>query len=548
MRSMTSRRRPGGVALQGHQIPRLSRWRVGIGVLLVGATLAAGCGGGSSSGGGSSALEGGGTTPTTAAGQPKPGGNLRVVHVSNPSSLDPHTGGSGNDHFSLYPMYDRLVNFSPDKLEPQPGLAESWKFPDPQTLVFTLRSGVKFHDGTPFDAEAVLYNIERAKTLPKSTVKGETASIESAEVTGPLQVTLHLKRPDTALILILADRAGMMVSPTAAKAKGGELANAPVGTGPFQFVEWLPNDRLVMKKNPNYWQAGKPYLDGITIRFLTDSQTGINALLANETDLKTSVEPADIESLKRNGSLQVVTSPSLSQEECYFNFTKPPFNNLQFRQAVQYAVNRDAFNTALLFGEGAPAYQLLPKQHWAYQADLAKPWAFDQKKARELLAASGLQGTPVKGITYDGPGQARKAEIVQAQLKEVGIDMTIETMEVGAATKTFFEGLGHDIYCAGWSGRPDPNQTMSSLFSSTGYYNAGKYSPAGLDQLIADAAKSDSTADRAKAYGPLTKAYIDNALILSLVFRPSIVAMQKSVKNYTASLYKPDISFVWLEK
>jgi peptide/nickel transport system permease protein/peptide/nickel transport system substrate-binding protein len=379
-------------------------------------------------------------------------------------------------------------------------------------------------------------------------VKGETASIESAEVTGPLQVTLHLKRPDTALVLILADRAGMMVSPTAAEARGGDLSSNPVGTGPFQFVQWLPNDRLVMKKNASYWQAGKPYLDGITIRFLTDSQTGINALLANETDLKTNVEPSDVESLRRNASVQVVTSPSLAQEECYFNFTKPPFNNLQFRQAVQYAMNRDAFNTALLFGEGTPAYQLLPKQHWAYQSDLAKPFPFDQKKARELLAASGLQGTPVRGITYDGPGQARKAEIVQAQLKEVGIDMTIETMEVGAATKTFFEGLGHDMYCAGWSGRPDPNQTMSSLFSSTGYYNAGKYSPPGLDQLIADAAKSDNTAERAKAYGPLTKAYVDNSLILSLVFRPSIVAMAKSVKGYTASLYKPDISFVWLDK
>ena len=147
---------------------------------------------------------------------PKKGGILKIAAPFNPSTLDPITGGLGSDHMQLYPLYDTLVDFEPTTLAPKPGLAIAWEFPDPKTLVFTLREGVRFHDGEPFDAEAVKAHLDRARSDQRSAVKAELQSIEAVEVLAPNKVALKLSRPDTALPLIMADRAGMITSPKAA--------------------------------------------------------------------------------------------------------------------------------------------------------------------------------------------------------------------------------------------------------------------------------------------------------------------------------------------
>ena len=165
----------------------------------------------------------------SAQGTPKRGGTLRISAPANPSSLDPATGGAGSDHAFLFTMYDTLTEWDFETLKPKPGLAESWSFTDPTTLVLNIRSGVTFHDGTPLDAEAVKFNLERNKSDPKSNIKADLASMASAEVTGPMQVTLKLNTPDAALPGILSDRAGMMVSPTALKAAQRRQCRAHAG-------------------------------------------------------------------------------------------------------------------------------------------------------------------------------------------------------------------------------------------------------------------------------------------------------------------------------
>ena len=154
---------------------------------------------------------------------------MRISAPANPSSLDPATGGAGSDHAFLFTMYDTLTEWDFETLKPKPGLAESWSFTDPTTLVLKIRSGVTFHDGTPLDAEAVKFNLERNKSDPKSNIKADLASMASAEVTGPMQVTLKLNTPDAALPGILSDRAGMMVSPTALKAQFSRQCRAHAG-------------------------------------------------------------------------------------------------------------------------------------------------------------------------------------------------------------------------------------------------------------------------------------------------------------------------------
>src|SRR5262249_22082096 len=156
--------------------------------------------------------------------------------------------------------------------------ATAWKYPDPKTLVLTLRDGVTFHDGTPFNAEAVKFNLQRDLDPAVSKNISDLSNIASAYASGPRGGAVHLKQPLASLVLALADRAGMVVSPTAAQKWGKEYNLHPVGTGPYSFVEYVPNDRLVLAKNAKYWQAGKPYLDKITFRYITDQRTRNNAL------------------------------------------------------------------------------------------------------------------------------------------------------------------------------------------------------------------------------------------------------------------------------
>jgi ABC-type transport system substrate-binding protein len=476
------------------------------------------------------------------------GGDLRVVYSSNPSSLDPVQGGSGGDHVTLFLFYDRLVNLDPDDLTPLPGLATEWSYPDPQTLELTLREGVTFHDGTPFDAAAVKANLDRAVTLETSTVKADLAMIESVEVIDPTHVRVNMNRPDSSLLQMLADRPGMMVSPTAA-ADTVAIGATPVGTGPYTLVEWRQGDRVVAAKNPDYWQEGLPHLDTVTFRYLTDQQTSLNALTVGEADFHLRVRPESVEQLEQVEGIEVATSPSLWLEDCYFNFAKAPFDDARVRRAVNLAIDREAFTEAYTFGMGTPAVQVFPDDYWAHQADLQDAYPHDVEQARALLAEAGHpDGLAIKGIASSASAETVKMEIVQAMLAEVGIDMTFEVMEVGQATTTFFEGLGHDLYCAGWTGRPDPSQTANSLFAPTSFYNAGDYEAPGMVDALSAASYGTDLEDRAAKFHDVIDISQQEALFVPLAHVPDLNAFHEDVGGFQPTLYgKPDLSFVWLE-
>src|SRR3954453_5330167 len=229
-----------------------------------------------------------------AQGTPKRGGILRISAPANPSSLDPTTGGAGSDHAFLFTMYDTLTEWEFDTLKPKPGLAESWSFTDPTTLVLNIRPGVVFHDGTPLDAEAVKFNLERNKSDPKSNIKADLLAMESAAVTGPMQVTLKLNTPDAALPGILSDRAGMMVSPIALKASSaGNVARSPVGAGAYAFVSWADGEKIVIKRNGKYWKPNRPYPDGIEFSIIPELTTGSRSAAAGQNDLVDHMPPRE---------------------------------------------------------------------------------------------------------------------------------------------------------------------------------------------------------------------------------------------------------------
>src|SRR3954469_6572071 len=218
--------------------------------------------------------------PAAAGGTPTKGGTLRIGLSSEAVTMDPHLSGSKIDRQIYHNIYEPLVMLD-TKLQIQPSLAESWSYPDPKTLVFKLRQGVKFHDGTDFDADAVKFNVDRMQNPDTKSVRtGEIANIQNAEVVDPYTVKLNLKKPDSTLLATLTDRAGMIISPDAVKKFGADIQRNPVGTGPFQFVEWVKDDHLATKRFDAYWDKNNgPYLDGLRYRPIPDDTVALQSLM-----------------------------------------------------------------------------------------------------------------------------------------------------------------------------------------------------------------------------------------------------------------------------
>ncbi|MEL7155296.1 MAG: ABC transporter substrate-binding protein [Actinomycetota bacterium] len=495
--------------------------------------------------------------PAVVAGAAEPGGayggTITVRHAFAPTSLDPHTGSSGGDHMVLYTIYDRLTHFEFETLNEGPGLAESWEFVDDTTLVFNLREGVTFHDGSPFNAEVVAYNIDRGQNHPVTTVANNLASIDSVEVIDDLTVQFNLSRPDTSLIGILSDRAGMMVSMEAAEAADeNRLDITPVGTGAFKMVNYAPGDRLVLEKNPDYWQEGLPYLDGFEWVFIEDEEAAINGLLAGEIDMFDNLTDASkVAALEGDDRIEFIDSASQGMDGCYFNKLDSPFADVNVRKAWAHAIDKEGLNGPLHFGFGEAAYLPLPPQHWAFAAELAPNHAYDVDEAQRLLGEAGFEdGVDIAMVMWLSDHEERKAEVIQAAVEPAGFRVDAQVLEGSAANAGFFENGDFDIYCSGWSGRPDPGQTLTALLGGESFYNYGNVGVGGLDDLVAAGAQSADPAERADAYrDALQTGIVDELVWLPLWHHSLVVPKSPKVQGYNWNLYgKAQLQFVWLEE
>ncbi len=483
---------------------------------------------------------------------PKRGGILRISAPANPSSLDPATGGAGSDHAFLFTMYDTLTEWEFDTLKPKPGLAESWSFADPTTLVLNIRPGVTFHDGTPLDAEAVKFNLERNKSDPKSNIKADLAAMESAAVTGPMQVTLKLNAPDAALPGILSDRAGMMVSPTALKASAvGNVARTPVGAGAYAFVSWADGEKIVIKRYEKYWKPNRPYPDGIEFSIIPELTTGSRSVTAGQNDLIYQLPPRQKTVVERSNNLKVVNGPTLYVFQFFLNWAKPPFDDIRVRKAFNLAIDREAFVKASLAGLAEPAYMNLPKSHWAYDKSVAELTPHDPEKARKLLAEAGFkEGAAIEIGGYPDQDSIQRQEILIEQFRKVGIGVRFLNSPVAEASAAFFgpEKRGSALLAA-WTGRPDPSLTYSLMFTKDAYYNGGRAPvPPELEAAIKASRASEDVEIRRRAFASVQRLVMENAFVAPLAFQYELVAMNKKVQGYRPNLLgKPKYDDVWLE-
>ncbi|MGQ4274635.1 ABC transporter substrate-binding protein [Terrihabitans sp. B22-R8] len=491
--------------------------------------------------------------PTMAHAQetPRKGGVLKLAAPFNPSSLDPVTGGAGSDHMILYPIFDTLVDFEPTTLSARPGLALAWEFPDPQTLLLTLRPGVRFHDGEPFNAEAVKANLDRAKSDPRSAVRGDLQSLESVEVVADDKVALKLNRPDTALPLILADRSGMMSSPKAFAGKGRDYDRSPVGTGPFKFESWADNDRVVLTKNADYWDKDLPHLDGMVFQIITDLNTGLRSVVARENHFAYRLNPQQKLVAERAGKSVIISStPTIADYHLIFNYSRKPLNDVRVRQAINYAVDRDAFNRAALLGLGVPAQTMLPPGYWAHDSSLDNFYTYDPDKAKALLKDAGYEnGVDIQFFGNADQASQQRHEVIIEQLRKVGIRANLTSGSNADMYQRFMVRGEGDMIMTLWTGRPDPSLPFLLVYGENGFNNPGKVPPP--PELAAAQSESQSAVsqdDRRKAFAKLERAALEHALSCEVAFVPGIEVFSPAVKGYTPNLLgKPKFNTIWLE-
>lgn len=481
----------------------------------------------------------------------KNGGILRVGYSANPSSLDPATGGAGSDHVCMYPVFDTLVNWNYDTLEAKPGLAKSWDFPDPKTLVLELEEGVTFHDGERFDAEAVKFNFERNMTDPRSNIKSDVSSVDRVEVTGEYQVTIHLKEPDTSLPLVLSDRAGMMVSPKAARELGSRHDREPVGTGPMKLVSWHDGSELVYTRYEGYWRKDRPLLDGIEIKIITDSSTRLRSVMSGQTDVAERMDGRQLPMIKRSGNIEGHIGPTVYCYQLYVNHSRGAMKNLKVRQALNYAIDREALVKATMSGAGEPAYMNLPSRHWAYDEDVAKLYSYNPEKARALLVEAGYpDGVELDMRGYSDQGSVQRQEVLLSMLHAVGFKGRFRTGTIAETSGGYFgEKKEGDLLLSAWTGRPDPTLSYALMYAGDSYFNTGKVPPPeGLMEALIASRSTNDIAERKKALSVAQRMVMENALVVPLAFRHDITVASTKVKNLQPNLLgKPKFEDVYLE-
>ncbi len=359
------------------------------------------------------------------------------------------------------PAIETLFRF--DKTgKPVPFLATRYKEdPNAMTLTITLRTGIKFHDGTDFNAEAVKWNLEQCVTAKTAG----TEKFKSVDAVNPSTVRITLTEWDNTIVSSLALTMGMMISPESCKKNGPEwAAKNPVGTGPFQFVSWDKEAKTVYKKFSGYWQKGKPYLDGIEWIPMADSMTRVFSLKKGETDLMIITTGKDIADLERSGFIvkrQQVGSGVISITFDSAN-QNSPFSRLKVRQAAQHAIDAAGLNKAIYYGEVKPANQWTYHGHWAHNAAI-KGYPYDPARAKRLLAEAGYpNGFRTKLTHLTSPDNDKLYQAVQGYLQAVGIDAQLEPVQSGRYDTFYFGGAAWDgvIEVSPSSANPDLTSVM----------------------------------------------------------------------------------------
>jgi peptide/nickel transport system substrate-binding protein len=464
---------------------------------------------------------------------PTPGGILKVGLQSDPTALDPQKQSLTAIWHVIEHIYDGLTRINPD-LTVGPGLAEGWEISEDGTsYMFVLREGVTFHDGTPLKASDVKFTFERlVDPATASTGASELASMKSIEVNDDRTVVMTLHAPDASLLATLAGGTTVIYSEEFVKANNNDISQVANGTGPFKFVEYVPNTRIVLERNENYWEEGLPYLDGIEMTIASDDTARTAAVVTGTVDFIEYAPLRDIPALESDPSLKLAGESNTNIRFIGFNLSKEPFDNPLVRQAIAAVVDREAMLGPTVFGYGTPTEVLFPPDFWAaLQQEVRPP---DVERAKELMAEAGLADGFSTTITswsqYSFLSNA--AVVLQEQLRQIGIEAELNLVENATMVEQVYVGKTYEIAVTGESAYVDPNTLILPNFKSGESGNFVNYANPEVDALIEQGIASTDQEERARIYQEIQTILLADLPWINLFVANQYEAMKEHVQGY----------------
>jgi peptide/nickel transport system substrate-binding protein len=476
---------------------------------------------------GAGAVLGPGLLTARRAAAKKKGGTLTVGMPNDFDSFDPHKLSFAN--FTLQQnLYDTLIRYD-QSLKPLPGLAERWVVaPDGQSVTLTLRKGIKFHSGKDVTGADVVKNFEKAADKDRGwNMLPAVANVESVTAPEAGSVVIKFKKVSPEITDLL--QAMAIIEPAAMDS----LKNRGSGTGPFKFVEWVPGDHTTLERNPTYWGPSTPWVDRVVFKVFGDSDAMVAALQSGICDLVVSLPPKDVARLSREFNL-VRGHPGALTYELRANGAKPPFEKKEARQALLYAMDRQGVVDNVLFGVSQPAVLPFSRASAAYDPSALTKYAFDLKKAKELLDRAGLKGGKAECLALPQfPELPAIAQIIKADLTKIGFEMELVILD---STQYYKRVLGGDFQLAmSFSGNTQKYPSRVSLNSIYRVANNpvwGNNTPKAYADAVAEASGAIDPAKQKAAFAKLNAAILDEAWVISIAYRQSVFGLAKHVQDF----------------
>jgi ABC-type transport system substrate-binding protein len=458
--------------------------------------------------------------------------HLEALHI-----LDPVHDVDLCNLNGLSNLYDNLIRTTQEK-KLVPGLAESWSSPDGSTFKMTLRQGVKFQDGTPFNAAAVAAAIQRGQTDPTSTLKGDLSPIQSVDTPDERTVLLHLNKPVSgAMVGVFSGMAGLIPSPTAVKDLGSQYGvTGAVGAGPYKSISFSAEQSWSVRAWDGYWDAGNRKLAGID--FIDMGQTTDtlvpSQVASGQLDIA-AIKDSEIDLVQGKSNLKYIASPTYQYAEIFLSYGSAPFDNLKVRQAFEYAVNRQELADALTSGVDKPAWQPLPSNMSGHDNSIDNKYPYNPDKARQLLSEAGFPNglkITVAEIAFDY--YQRLAQAVQGQLAKANIQITLEPVSGKSINDVLYNTKKYNAAITAYAGNVDQGRTLRAKFSTAGVNNPSHTTTPGVDEALAKADATSDVAQQSAAYQQVSKIVMENALSVPLYFNSGVTVYSPRLQNVVA--------------
>lgn len=465
------------------------------------------------------------------------GGSLIIARLSDATRLDPHFITDIPSANIIYQkVYETLVVPNQD-MEIEPLLATEWKQLDEVTWEFSLKEGVKFHDGTPFNAEAVKVTFDRVLDPETGSPQREKLSmIKEIEIVDEYTVLMHLDYPYAPLLSILASNEGSIISPKAIKENGESLSQHPVGTGPFIFESWNTGQDITLIKNESYW-GQEPNLEEVIFKVVPEDATRLALIETGEAHVSDQVPVTELDRIENSNSMSLYRTEGLGVEYIGFNVESKAVNDVRVRKAISHAIEREAILKGVYNKVGTLANSAMSPKVFGYSENI-KAYEYDINKAKKLLKEAGYKdGLSLNLLTSDRKERINMAEVIQSQLKGIGVDVSIQVLEYGAYLEMIDKG-DHDLFIGGWGNATgDGDYNQYNLFHTASQGPPGNhfyYSNEEVDNIIEKAREEMDQEKRKVLYEKAMQIQMDDA-----VYVP--------IRNYEhLAVYTKGVEGIWL--